>query len=58
MAVVEGNNEEDEGKAILPLLYVSEPVVMKLWLKHEKRREKSKKKNAKNENESVILNGT
>ena len=33
MAVVEGNNEDDEGEAILPVLYVSEPAVMKLWLK-------------------------
>ena len=45
MAVVEGNYED---KAILPVLYVSEPAVMELWLK----------KVAKNENKSLTLNGT
>ena len=30
VAVVEGNTEDDEGEAILPVLYVSEPAVMKL----------------------------
>ena len=45
MVVVEGNTEDDEGEAILPVLYVSEPAVMKLWLK--KARKKSRKKVAK-----------
>ena len=50
MAVVEGNSDEDE--AILLVLYVSEPAVMKLWLKkgeksHEKSREKKSQKKKK-----------
>ena len=42
MAVVEGNNKDDEGEAILPVLYVSEPAVMKLWLKKQSRKMKIK----------------
>ena len=49
MCVVEGNNEDDEGEAVLPVLYVSEPAVMKLWLK--KARKKSRKKVAKKSRE-------
>ena len=49
MVVVEGNTEDDEGEAILPVLYVSEPAVMKLWLK--KARKKSRKKVAKKSRE-------
>ena len=51
MAVVEGNSDEDE--AILLVLYVSDPAVMKLWLKkgeksHEKSREKKSQKKKNN----------
>ena len=48
MAVVAGNNEDEEGEAILPVLYVSEPAVMKLWLKkREKSREKKSRKKSR-----------
>ena len=51
VAVVEGNSDEDE--AILLVLYVSDPAVMKLWLKkgeksHEKSREKKSQKKKNN----------
>ena len=58
MAVVAGNNEDDEGEAILPVLYVSEPAVMQLWLKkREKGREKkvAKRKIAKKSREKMKM---